>query len=114
MTTKLRYCLNAVSCLGNEDHVRLGFDNHDETLAKDRMIFDTEDANSLVPGHDAFSAFWRSVRLVRAISQHLRQSIVPADSAALTLSQSSNLCREFCEPSSSSLDHFPVSKFLQC
>src|SRR5262249_4328876 len=60
MTPKLRDCLNAISCLRHEDHVRLGSENHDQPLAKDRMVFDTENANLLGLGHGG-SRVWRRV-----------------------------------------------------
>jgi hypothetical protein len=52
MTTKFGYCLNAVSCLRDEEHVGFSLENRGQTLAKDRMIFDTHDANLFCVRHD--------------------------------------------------------------
>jgi hypothetical protein len=51
MTTKLGDTFNSVRRLANEDHVRLCLDNCRQTLAKDGMIFNTQDANLLCLGH---------------------------------------------------------------
>lgn len=38
----------------NKDHIRLCLEDQDETLAKDRMIFDTQDANLRPWGHGCY------------------------------------------------------------
>jgi hypothetical protein len=45
------YCVNSVGRLPDEDHVRFCLDDRGKTLAKDRMIFDTQHANGLKMGH---------------------------------------------------------------
>src|ERR1700759_117223 len=52
MMTKLGYCLNAVLRLSDEHHVLFCLDNRGKSLAKDRMIFDTQDSNPFGLGHN--------------------------------------------------------------
>src|SRR5882724_1061492 len=73
MTTKLGYCLNSVSRLPDEDHVRFCLDNRGQTLAKDRMIFDTQDADLLGVRHNGPPS-WRSVTQICSVSQKKRAS----------------------------------------
>jgi len=44
---------DSVSRLPDKDHVRFGLNNHGQTLAKDRMVFDTQDAYLFGLAHDS-------------------------------------------------------------
>src|SRR6266436_3755220 len=73
MTTKLGYSLNSISRLPDEDHVRFCLDNRGQTLAKDRMIFDTQDADLFGVRHNGPPS-WRSVTQICSVSQKKRAS----------------------------------------
>src|SRR5882762_8784234 len=68
MTTKLGYSLNSVSRLPDKDHVQFCLDNRGQTLAKDRMIFDTQDADLFGVRHNGPPS-WRSVTQICSVSQ---------------------------------------------
>src|SRR6266481_2459056 len=80
MTTKLGDCLNSVRRLANENHVRFCLDNRGQTLAKDRMIFNTQDAYLFGLVHRGSPRCGQSLTHMCTRSQHPRETIIPAHS----------------------------------
>src|SRR5262249_38546596 len=70
VATKFGDRFDAVGGLPDENHIWLSLQDCGKPLAKDRMIFDTQDANLAALRHDSYSAFSLSITLVWFISQH--------------------------------------------
>jgi len=51
MAAKFGDCFNAIGGLRHKNQIGFSLDYRGETLTKDRMIIDTQDANRLAEGH---------------------------------------------------------------